>query len=264
VQGSRYDMPVVFGPSNTVGRGALGETRRITHTFRTEPAALEPLIPYHFSMAEDARVSVTGRMHMNVDWLAGRDYQVVDVSVAVQAPNDRGVTSGTYALVQWESDPRLVTVGREVHGIAKMAAEIPEHERDGDTAAFECYEYGTRLLRVDVSNLSPVDAPGALNPTTNDSMTVRFTWKYISGADGSPELDYPMVRATPTTIRSMWTGSSSLTFDQPTWEQCPFSSRIVETLAALPVVEVLPATVSVSSGVHDADASTKLAAPGTR
>jgi hypothetical protein len=57
----------------------------------------------------------------------------------------------------------------------------------------------------------------------------------------------------------MATGVSTVAFDLPTWEQCPFSSRIVRALAELPVVQTLPATVMVSTGSQlDRAASSRL------
>jgi hypothetical protein len=48
-------------------------------------------------------------------------------------------------------------------------------------------------------------------------------------------------------------------FDQPTWEQCPVSARIMQTLVGLPVLESLSATVVVATGgILDRAASARL------
>jgi hypothetical protein len=255
--GRRYEMPAVFGPSELLGQVTYRETRLIGHKFRTDPAVLEPLIPYHFGLAEPATVTIESRMMIGVDWLAGRDYHSVRVSVDCEARDGDAVLRGPYGLVVWESDPRPILVGREYLGISKIMGEIPAHERGTDTAAFECYEYGTRLLRVDVSDITPIDD----SPAPPGSESVTLGWMYMQGPGSVPDADYPtkMVSRVGSTPIKRWTGTSSLTFDHPTWEQCPISSRIIGVLATIPQLEVLPATLTLRvGGALDRAASARL------
>ena len=151
-----------------------------------------------------------------------------------------------------------VIAGREYLGIAKIVGEIPEHERSGDTAAFECYEYGTRLLRVEVSNLQPVTEE-ELDRRNDGGDTITFGWKYIPGPGGTVDADYPIKMVSRGRTDAMWTGDGSAVFDQPAWQQCPASARIMPTLASLPVLESLPATVAVAAGgILDRAASVRL------
>jgi len=257
-QGRRYDMPVVFGPSQLGGRATYASRRAITYSFRTDPAALEPLIPYHFSLAEPATVMIHSSMLIGVDWLANRSYHTARVSAQVEARHEGEILRGPYHLVDWESEPRAVIAGREYLGIAKIVGEIPEHERRGDTAAFECYEYGTRLLRVDVSNLQPVTEE-ELDRRNGGGDTITFGWKYIPGPGGTVDADYPIKMVSRGRTDAMWTGDGSAVFDQPAWQQCPASARIMPTLASLPVLESLPATVAVAAGgILDRAASARL------
>ena len=257
-QGRRYDMPVVFGPSQLGGRATYASRRAISYSFRTDPAALEPLIPYHFSLAEPATVTLHSSMLIGVDWLANRNYHTARVSAQVEA-RDRGqVVRGPFHLVDWESEPRAVIAGREYLGMAKIVGEIPEHEQGGDTAAFECYEYGTRLLRVEVSNLSQV-TDEELDRRNDGADFVTLGWKYIPGPGGTVDADYPVKMVSRGSVDAMWTGDGSAVLDQPTWEQCPVSARIMQTLAGLPVLESLSATVVVANGgILDRAASARL------
>jgi len=257
-QGRRYDMPVVFGPSQLGGRATYASRRAISYSFRTDPAALEPLIPYHFSLAEPATVTLHSSMLIGVDWLANRNYHTARVSAQVEA-RDRGqVLRGPFHLVDWESEPRAVIAGREYLGMAKIVGEIPEHEQDGDTAAFECYEYGTRLLRVEVSNLRQV-TDEELERRNDGGDFVTLGWKYIPGPGGTVDADYPVKMVSRGRVDGMWTGAGSAVFDQPTWEQCPVSARIMQTLVGLPVLESLSATVVVATGgILDRAASARL------
>ena len=93
-EGLRYDMPVVFGPSQLGGLANYASRRAISYSFRTDPAALEPLIPYHFSLAEPATVILHSSMLMGVDWLAGRNYSTARVSVQVEARDGGQIVRG--------------------------------------------------------------------------------------------------------------------------------------------------------------------------
>jgi hypothetical protein len=258
--GLRYDMPVVFGPSSVGAKAHFREIRNITHRFLTDPSALEPLVPYHFSLAEPAVVNVASNIHVGVDWLAGRNYNTAFASIEVRAKDGDKDLRGTYVLVQWEAGPHLVFAAREFLGVAKLSGEIPDHERGPDTAAFECSEYGTRMFRVEVTDLTPVDVPNAEGLHEAGG----FGWKYITGPGGIVDADYPTKQVSRTKLLSKWTGASSLVWDQPTWEQCPLSCRFVERLGALPVLEVLPASVSIMTGMFDRDACSRLSAANDR
>jgi hypothetical protein len=251
-------MPVVFGPSEIGAHATFAEKRTVSYVFRTDPAALEALIPYHFTLAEPARVMIASGMFIGVDWLAGRNYHNLRISAMVNARDGADIVTGPFHLVDWETDSHPVISGREYLGLAKLVGDIPEHERGPASVAFECYEYGTRLLRVEVTDLAP--ASDDVFAAANDGKdTIVLGWKFISGPGGSVDADYPVKMVSRGTIESMWVGVGCLAFDRPTWEQCPFSSRIVERLATLPVLESYPATFTISKGsVLDRGASARL------
>jgi Acetoacetate decarboxylase (ADC) len=253
--GQWYEMPVMFGRSVLPPQTKYDEVRSIAHRFITEPSAVEPFVPYHFRLAEPATVTVVSNMLIGVDYLAGRNCTTVRVSVDAEYHKDGEVLRGPYGLVVWESDPAPVIAGREHLGISKLVAQVPEHERGDGTAAFECREYGSRLLRVDVRDLTPAD-PGREPPREAEFVTLG--WKYSPGPGGTVDADYPTKMVARTTQRARWTGASAITFGRPTWEQAPISARIVAALAALPVVEVLPASMTFTAGTLDRAASARL------
>jgi hypothetical protein len=256
--GVRYDMPVVFGPSELRPQANFGETRAIFHSFLTDPAALEPMVPYHFKLAEPAKVVIGGHMLIDVDWMAGRDYHIVRAAIEVERVIDGENVRALYSLVVWENDSRPVIAGREYLGLAKITGEIPPHEYADDRASFELYEYGTRCLRVDVSDIVQVEQAEVdhINATRGD--TITFGWKYIPGPGNTVDADYPVKMVSRGQLHSMAYGKSAVTWDHPTWEQCPFAHRIIETLSALPVLEVLPTRLTVSKGTLDRGASSRI------
>ena len=252
-RGRRYDMPVVFGDSEIPGQTKMREIRNIAHSFRSDAAALAEFVPYHFDLTESAKVTVSSAMNLGVDWLGGRDYHVARVMVEVETDHAGQRLRAPYHLVLWETDAHPIIAGREFQGYAKIPGEIPAHEHSGTTAAFECSEYGTRLFRVDVGDISPV-SDDVLASAGLVEESVMFGWKYIPGPGGIVDVDYATRLVTRNEVLSMSTGVSTLTLDSPTWEQCPFSARIIEALAALPVLEVHPAVVMTSSGLLDREA----------
>jgi hypothetical protein len=256
--GVRYDLPAVFGPSELRGQANYARKRTVNYTFRTDPAVLEPLIPYHFQLDEPARITIASAMLIGVDWMAGRNYHNVRVSAHVTARSGQDIARGPFHLVDWETDSHPVIAGREYLGLAKIVGEIPEHEIGEEDTAFECYEYGTRLLRVQLSNLRR--APGEeLKRVNSSGDTVILGWKYIPGPGGTVDADYPVKMVARGHTDELFTGDGSVVFDQPTWEQCPFSARIMQTLATIPVRETVSATVALSANsLLDRAAATRL------
>jgi acetoacetate decarboxylase len=245
----RYYMPVMF-PHDIPDQTNLGEGQTISHAFVTDRAILEPLVPHHFNLPEVAKVVITAVAHKSVDWLGGRPYNSVRVSVEVERTHGDQVLRGPYGLVAWQSDPWPVIAGREWGGVSKVPGEVPDHENGDGTAAFECYEYGTRLLRCEVSNLTRVDDEALAEINRNRKPVHHLGWKYNSGPGGTVDCDYVVETIThgggP---HEMWTrGVSTLVWDRPTWQQCPHSVGIVNALAELPQLEVLPATMTRSTG----------------
>lgn len=244
--GVRYDMPPVFGPTWIPDRTVIGRSQRLFHSYVTEAGALAPLVPYHFTLPEPAKIVISSSMLMDVDWLGGRDYHTVRISAEVERRHDGRTLRGPYGLVVWESDPFACFAGREYLGVSKIYGDVPPHEQGDDSAAFEVYEYGTRLLRGELSNLRQAD--DATVAALNDRQATMFGWKYIPGPFGTCDVDAVVETVAHGSPKAMWVGESTLTWDEPTWQQCPHSARIVEALAALPVVEVLPARLTRSEG----------------
>ena len=251
--GRRYDMPVVFGPSRIGGQASYGEIRSIAHSFLTEASALEPLIPYHFKLARPARVTVVGRMHRDVTGSTRPALSKCPGLCRRRGPRRRSCD-------QRSLRTRCMGVGRTRRDRwPRVPGHLQDRRRDSgarersDRAAFECYEYGTRLLRVEVSEITPAG---------DDA---------VAGSQSGRRGDHPWLEVHPRTRRNgrrrlpsqgcvsrpnataAWTGVKPIAFDQPTWGPCPISSRIIETLAALPVVEVLPATMTLSKGAAPLD-----------
>lgn len=240
----RYDMPVVFGPSLLPDVTVMSDLRNIAVPFLTERAAIERFIPRFFEVEGEPVVTVSSSHNGGVDWLGDRQYNVVRVQVTVRfrSSSGGGDIVGPYSLVIWESDPKPVIAGRELQGYAKIVGEIPDHERAEGRAAFECREYGTRLLRGEVHGLEPLD-PSVLSTLGAEREQVALGWKYIPSPEGGADVDYPTKLLSTVSVSAAWSGEGTVTFDSPTWQQSPGSAHIVDALKTLPVLEYRTATV---------------------
>lgn len=237
----RYDMPVVFGPSRLPDVTVMEDLRNVSVSFLSERSSIEKFLPRFFELEGEPVVTVSSSQNGGVDWLAGRQYNVARVQVNVRFRGSEDVT-GPYSLVIWESDAKPVIAGRELQGYAKMVGEIPDHERGDDTAAFECSEYGTRLLRGEVTALTPF-APAILEKLAGEREQVALGWKYIPSPEGGADVDYPTKLLSSGTISAGWTGEGTVKLDAPTWEQAPGSAHVIEALKTMPVLEYRKATV---------------------
>lgn len=244
----RYDMPVIFGPSLLPEVTVMEDLRNIAVPFLTERAAIERFLPRFFEIEGDPVVTVSSSHNGGVDWLGGRQYNVVRVQVNVRFRSSESDESpvqdivGPYSLVIWESDPKPVIAGRELQGYAKIVGEIPDHERSDGSAAFECGEYGTRLLRGEAHGLKPLD-PSVLAKLGEEREQVALGWKYIPNPEGGADVDYPTKLLSTVSVSEAWTGEGAVTFDSPTWQQAPGSAHIIDALKTLPVLEYRTSTV---------------------
>lgn len=239
----RYDMPVVFGPSLLPEVTVMKDLRNIAVPFLTERAAIERFLPRFFEVDGEPVVTVSSSHNGGVDWLGGRQYNVVRVQVNVRFRSSEGDdVVGPYSLVIWESDPKPVIAGRELQGYAKIVGDIPDHERSEGNAAFEVGEYGTRLLRGEAHGLEPLD-PSVLSKLGDEREQVALGWKYIPNPEGGADVDYPTKLLSTVSVSAAWSGEGTVSFDSPTWQQAPGSAHIIEALKTLPVLEYRTATV---------------------
>jgi len=262
----RYDMPVVFGPSLLPDVTVMDDLRNIAVPFLTERAAIERFLPRFFELEGDPVVTVSSSHNGGVDWLGGRQYNVARVQVNVRFRPSNGEDNpdhdvvGPYSLVIWESDPKPVIAGRELQGYAKIVGEIPDHERSEGSAAFECGEYGTRLLRGEAHGLVPLD-PSVLSKLSVEREQIALGWKYIPNPEGGADVDYPTKLLSTVSVSEAWTGEGTITFDSPTWQQAPGSAHIIDALKTLPVLEYRTATVVHSRVTLPRNAVTRLEPP---
>src|SRR4051794_11667650 len=107
--GSMYRMPTHFGSATGPRRGPDGQgfacessPKTTAVSFLTDRQALEAHMPPGFSVGADPIVTVTATYMTEIDWLAGRGYNVLGVSWPAVFRGERDQVSGSFLSVLWE------------------------------------------------------------------------------------------------------------------------------------------------------------------
>jgi acetoacetate decarboxylase len=250
----------VFGSELLPASSVIKHVTTASISFTTDPQAVRDLLPHHFEPGPQTVVRISHLQYEGVDYLAGRGYNVISVSVPVVLSRDRDIR-GDYSLVLWESSPHAVVLGRELQGYPKVYADVPDATAAMNGRTFECSEFGTVLLEGTIQDLQALDQQrlARLNARTSESSSLG--WKYIPGIDAKPDCDYVTRARNPVAYQRGWSGEGSVVFNTPTWQEAPISARIVQRIAALPVLRPGPAFVGMGSGVVERGTVQRLEAP---
>jgi hypothetical protein len=245
-----FRMPASFGPSpgprqDPTGKpwgarssGAKQQTA-LRITVETDAGALTEIMPPSFELVGIPRLILTASYLEDIGWLAGRGYNICSVDVPAAAKGVEGVAT----LVAWESLTDPIITGREELGIAKLYAEIPPLEDNGESAVSRASWLGFEFLQMQLTDLRSRQAPGVLmtTPTLNH--------KYITktGAWDQSDADYVTVTPSrPMEIVDHRTGTADFEFRGSRWEDLPTLHHIVSRLRSLQVIGVPRGSISVT------------------
>jgi hypothetical protein len=244
--GVRYDMPAAFGPSAAISVTSGYTVLSAAIPFVTEHDAVADLLPRWFRPTARPVVTVNYQRCLGMDWMGGRDYNIVSVYVAVESVGIDPPVSAPYGLVIWESDAAPVVSGREYMGTPKLHAKIPDVEMPAASAEFHCAEYEARLMTGRIEKMERVVDPDELATFQRAGESIcRLHWKYIPGLRGAePDADYPVAMYTSARYTEFWRGEGEFELGAPGLDEAPYSAKIVAALAALPVVGMRPAVAA--------------------
>jgi hypothetical protein len=128
-------MPVVFGPGLGPRQGEEGRKftspdshKTITRSvsFLTNRAQLEELLPERFAVRGEPVVTVFASYMTEIEWLAGRGYNVLGVTIPVSFTGKVDRAVGSFLAVLWENLTDPILTGREELGFAKIYCDLPE------------------------------------------------------------------------------------------------------------------------------------------
>ncbi|MBW1709400.1 MAG: acetoacetate decarboxylase family protein [Deltaproteobacteria bacterium] len=241
-----YQMPFHFGPrGGGRGTGQYHDTTTMVVAYLTDRDKLAQYLPPPFEVGEEPIVSVSYSMNREIDWLAGHSYNIIGVNASVVFNGEKDHLAGTYALVLWENLTDPILTGREIEGIPKIYADIPDHSIiDGEWRATASH-FGHKIVDLMIQDLKP------LNQEQIDEMGKAaenrhwMGWKYIPkiGTLGEASVSHATLFPTGGNTREAWVGKGEVKWQNLTWEQNPTQFHIVNALADLPIIEYRMAMV---------------------
>ena len=267
--GKMYRMPTHFGPSLGPRQGPDGrkfpckgvpKTTTVSVSFLSDRAQLEDLLPEGFAVGAEPVVTVAASYMKEIEWLAGRGYNILGVSFPAVFEGEADRAAGNFLTVLWENMCDPILTGREELGYAKMWAEIPEPIAYGGTVHCSANWMGFRFLDMKVENLeqlSAADAPASKGETPDDG-TLRgvLHYKYIprTGEWGSADVSYPVLTPAETPnlkVEASWACEGTVAFHRAAWEDMPTQYPIVNAFAELEIREYRGAKLVKTAGSKD-------------
>lgn len=244
-----YMMPAHFGP-RYIGEKTSGWYRDVTVMavpFITDREKLAAYLPAPYEVAEEAVVTVYYACNKQVDWLAGRGYNMVGVNASVIYRGEQETLSGNYALVIWENLADPILVGREVQGIPKVFADIPDHSVTKNEWRCNASHFGHKILDLSISNPGAVAQEDiAAQQKAGYGKDHPMTWRYLPaiGGFGNAAVNEPVTFPSDSIYTEAMVGEGKINWNQLSWEQNPNQYHIVNALEALPILEYLPAIIT--------------------
>lgn len=256
--GGSYRMPLSFGEvpgaRNVPGHVAIDHDRfpdvtRFSVRFRTDPALLEAQLAPGLELAGEPIATLYFATMKNIQWLAGRSYNVLSYSFPCRFKGQRDDVTAQFKAVLWEGLPDPVVSGREDLGFPKLWCELPDPRFLDGRHNFEANWQGFRLFEAeftegeDVASLPPVPGEAECSGT--------ICHKYVprSGARGQADIDqliyWPQFEAK--NVARVNLGTGQFRFNRARWEDLPTMHHVVNALADMPV-EVVRADMVWASG----------------
>ena len=246
-----YRMPAHFGSPRIDGVPSLlyRDVTAVIVSYVTDRDKLAAYLPEPFEVADEALITVTYACNKDVDWLAGRGYNLIGVDAAARFNGQHDQLTGTYQLVVWENLADAIISGREQSGIPKIYADIPEHRVIDEEWQCSASHFGNGILDMTVKNLRvPSMEEIAAAQQANEGKDNPMGWRYFPAVGGfGAALSEPTTFPFDSVITEAWVGEGSIDWNRLTWEQNPTQFHIVNALADLPILEYRPAIISKGS-----------------
>ena len=148
----------------------------------------------------------------------------------------------------WENLADPILTGRELQGIPKVYADIPDHSVVGGEWRSGASHFGHKIVDMGITNLRvPTDEELEVGRRAEAAST-SMAWRYLPGVSGfGRTTSEPTAYPSENVFRSVLVGEGSIEWYQLTWEQNPTQFHIVNAIAALPILEHRGAIVTEGS-----------------
>jgi len=247
----RYMMPAHFGGlhQDENSSGWYRDVTMMVVPFLTDREKLAAYLPQPFTVAEQPIVTVIYAHSKDVDWLAGRGYNLIAVTASAVFNGENEQLEGQYSLVWWENLADAILSGRELTGIPKIFADITDHSITDGLWQTNVSHFDNKILDMSVRNLRP-PTPEEIVATqaAQEGKDHPMAWRYFPGVGGfGASVSEPTTFPSESVYTGAWIGEGSLDWSHLTFEQNPTQYHIVNALADLPVLAYLPAMVTTGS-----------------
>jgi Acetoacetate decarboxylase (ADC) len=241
---SFYMMPFHFGSRAQKGSALYGDVTTIAVSYLTDRQKLSEYLPEPFEVGAEPLVSVSYAMNREVAWLAGGGYNLIGVNVSAVFKGKIDHLSGSYCLVMWENLTDPILTGREIQGIPKIYAEIPDHTIfNGIWSTCASYR-GHKILDLKLKDLNPLPSDRVKEIEKMSREGNWMGWKYIPNTGGpGAEVSHATLFPTNATFDLAWSGTGEVKWNRLTWEENPTQFHIVNALEELPILEYRSAVV---------------------
>jgi hypothetical protein len=213
---------------------------------------LQPYLPPRFVLREPALITVEAAVMTEVEWLAGRGYNLISVRIPVVFDGGSGRVPGALMLVLWENLADAVISGREELGYNKLYAEI-SHRAAPDTAAISASWLGFNFFEMELTDLAPC-APSDVVKDANSQGTFHIKYIPRTGDFSNADVSYVTFgprENPPLKVSSTKTARGTFHFLRARWQDLPTQYHIVNALCDIPLLEFRGASISVSRGFKD-------------
>ena len=146
----------------------------------------------------------------------------------------------------WENLADPIISVREMSGIPKIYADIPDHDQSQGNWHCQASHFGNRILDMSIKGLNEatedeIAAGLEADKGRGDSMG----WRYLPAVGGmGTRLNELTVFPSEVFYKEISVGEGSIDWRHLTWEQNPTQYHIVNALADLPILEYRPALVT--------------------
>jgi len=246
-----YVMPAHFGPRKLEPK-ASGWYRDVTMmivSFVTDREKLSAYLPEPFEVAELPIVTITYACNKQVDWLAGRGYNLLSVNAAAIYHGKEETMEGNFNLVMWENLTDPILTGRELQGIPKIYADIEEHTKTDGKWKTSARHFGNKFFDMNLAQLrEPTTEEVALGEAMRVGKDNPMAWRYMPGISGfGTAISEPTTFPSQTEIKEALVGVGEINWHKQSWQQNPTQYHIINALAELPVLSYLPAVMAKGS-----------------
>ena len=184
---SSHMMPAHFGAPQRPENASMWyrDITSMVVPFRTDREKLAAYLPAPFEVAEDAIVTVTYACNRQVDWLAGHGYNLIAINAAAVFHGEEETMEGDYTLVIWENLADPILTGRELQGIPKVYADIPDHAVFDGRWQTAASHFGHRFLDMQISDLrAPTEQEIVDNEAQKAGKDNPMGWRFMPGLLG--------------------------------------------------------------------------------